>query len=96
MLVDELERDMNFMCDPAKTLLSLLQRDMLQFQLDAVVNLLSQGIKDFKSLSPRKLTAIQLALSVPSRKLPKTLDLVKNRLESELATLLRDLPKHLH
>ncbi len=91
-----LDRYERYGSDPAKTLLSLLQRDMLQLQLDAIVNLMAQGIREFKSLSLRKLRAIQLALSMSSRKLPKTLELVKNRLESSLATLLGELPKHLH
>ena len=82
--------------DPARVLLSLLHRDLLQLQLRAIDDLISQGIKDFKSLSPRKLRAIQLALSLPSSKLPKTLEIAKNKLESTLSTLLAELPRHLH
>ncbi len=82
--------------EPSKTFLSLLHGDMLQLQLRAINDLLLQGIKEFKSLSPRKLKAIQLALSIPSAKLPKTLELAKNKLEFNLSSLLSELPKHLH
>ena len=70
--------------DPAEVLLSLLHRDLLQLQLRAIDDLIRQGIKDFKSSSPRKLKAIQLVLSLPSSKLPKTLEIAKNKLESTL------------
>ncbi len=82
--------------DPARVLLSLLYRDLLQLQLHAIDDLMSQGIKEFKSLSPRKLRAIQLALSLPSSKLPKTLEIARNKLESTLSTLLAELPSPLH
>ena len=69
---------------------------MYQLQLTSLTDLMVQGIREFKSLSPRKLRAIQLVLSMSSRKLPKTLDLVKNRIELSLSNLLKELPQHLH
>ena len=52
---------------------SVFTRDLTTYQLAAVNHLMDQGILDYKSLSPRKLKAIQLALGLSSKKLPKTL-----------------------
>ena len=59
------------------------------------LRLIEQGIDSFKDLSPRKLRAIQLALGLVERKLPKTLALVKNRWEAKLAGLKAQLPNNL-
>ncbi len=73
----------------------LFERDIASLQLEAVMNLIEEGIDSFKDLSPRKLRAIQLALGLVERKLPKTLVLVKNRLEAKLAGLKAELPNNL-
>ncbi len=78
----------------AFTLISqrIFERDLLSFQLKAVNHLLEQGVENFKDLSPRKLRAIQLALGLVEKKLPKTLVLVKNRLDSKHSDLRTQIP----
>ncbi len=71
---------------------SVFSRDLIKRQLFALNRLLEQGIQDFKSLSPRKLKAIQLTLGLSSKKLPKTLAVEKNRLEVKLSNLDSPIP----
>ena len=69
--------------------------DLAKYQLVAINHLMDQGILDYKSLSPRKLKAIQLALGLSSKKLPKTLAISKNRLEVKLSNLNPPIPSSL-
>ena len=74
---------------------SVFTRDLATYQLTAVNQLMDQGILDYKSLSPRKLKAIQLALGLSSKNLPKTLAISKNRLEVRLSNLSPPIPSSL-
>ena len=73
----------------------MFDRDLAKYQLKAVERLIEQGIDSFNDLSPRKLRAIQLTLGLVEKKLPKTLALVRNRLESHLASLASQIPEKL-
>ena len=51
----------------------VFSRELARYQLIAVNHLLEQGVENFKDLSSRKLTALQLTLGLLEKKLPKTL-----------------------
>ena len=71
---------------------SIFTMDMAKYQLFGLNHLLEQGILDFKSLSPRKLEAIQLALGLTSKKLLKTLAISNNRPEVRLSNFSPLIP----
>ncbi len=71
----------------------VFERELATYQLRAVERLIEQGINSFKDLSPRKLRAIQLTLGLTEKKLPKTLALVKNRLDSQLSAPASQIPE---